>query len=527
MSDSSIQKGTVNVEELSYERDQGDVIQVLDELEKEELHYDKPWYRVSHLLKLNLLLLIPMSSGALNGFDGALVNVLQIFSSWKTSMGDPSDSRLGAITSGPPIGYLMALWFARVFSDKYGRKPAFILGSIMTSIGTIIQACSNGYTCFFISRIIVGWGLSFYFISAPALLAELSFPSHRPNIVTLFNGNAYVGSIIATWVSYGTLGMTNSFQWRIPCFSQLLITVPHLVVVWFLPESPRFLVSINKISEARSILLKYHGGNDEIKAGDFVDFELAEIKSALEIEKETDQGSYGSFFKTKGNFHRFCICAFMGLLQYNVGLFALAYYLNPVLTAAGITSDRRQMLVAGCIVIFNCFTAYSPALFVDKVGRRKIFLINLSCLFIVYLIFVVLSGINTKTNYENPNLAKGIIAMIFLCSLFYNVGLLGMLLVYVTEILPFTLRSSGIMVYVITGQLSVIFNGFITPIAMSAIEWKFYIVYSCTTVCAFVFIYFLFPETKGYYLEEVAWVFDGKPTESKIEEDGFELHKLD
>lgn len=201
---------------------------------------------------------------------------------------------------------------------------------------------------------------------------------------------------------------------------------------------------------------------------------------------------------------------FMGFLQYNVGLFAVTYYLNPVLTSAGMASDRQQMLVAGGITIFNVFAAYFTSLVVDRFGRRKLFLWNLVGLFISYFIFVVLSGVNTETHFQNPALAKAILAVIFFTYLFYDIGFLGILLVYITEITPFALRSSGVMVYMISGNCWVIFNSFITPVAMESIGWRFYIVYACTLVFCFVFIFFLFPETKGYYLEEVALIFDGK-----------------
>ncbi|GMM33553.1 hypothetical protein DASC09_008780 [Saccharomycopsis crataegensis] len=477
---------------------------------KETLTYDKPWYRVPHFLKLNILLLMPALAGSINGFDAFLVNSLQIMENWKEYMGNPTGGTLGALTAGPPIGYLAALWIAKVVSDKHGRKPAMVIGAIITTIGTIIQTFSNGYACFLVSRIIVGFGSAFYYVAAPAWLAELAFPEHRSVMVILFNSSAYVGGLVATWVSYGTMGLSSTWQWRAPCLSQLVFTIPHLMFIWFLPESPRFLVSKGMIEKARNILLRYHGGDDSEKAGTFIDFELREIELGIEKDREGDKTSFKAFFQTKGNFHRFMICMFMGFLQYNVGLFAVTYYLNPLLTAAGMSSDRQQMLVAGGITIFNVFAAYFSSLVVGRFGRRKLFLWNLVGLFISYFAFVVLSGINTETSFQNPALAKGILAVIFFTYLFYDIGFLGMLLVYITEITPFALRSGGVMIYMLSANCWVIFNSFVTPVAMDSIGWRFYIVYACTIVFCFIFIYFFFPETKGYYLEEVALIFDGE-----------------
>lgn len=186
---------------------------------RESLTYDKPWYRVPHLLRLNILLLMIAISGAINGFDAFLVNSLQIMENWKIYMGNPTGATLGALTAGPPIGYLTTLWIAKIVSDKYGRKPTMVIGAIILTIGTVIQTCSNGYACFLVSRIIVGFGSGFYYVSAPAWIAELSFPDHRSVMVTLFNSSAYIGGLVATWVSYGTMGLSSSWQWRSPCLS--------------------------------------------------------------------------------------------------------------------------------------------------------------------------------------------------------------------------------------------------------------------------------------------------------------------
>lgn len=82
------------------------------------------------------------------------------------------------------------------------------------------------------------------------------------------------------------------------------------------PESPRYLVSVGRIDEARKVLMEFHGGNNEIFGGALVDFELKETRTTVAREQEAKCASFGAYFNTKGNILKFFICCFMGYAQY-------------------------------------------------------------------------------------------------------------------------------------------------------------------------------------------------------------------
>lgn len=474
----------------------------------------EPSWNLKHVMRLNMLIYPIVLSGIFNGFDAFLMSVAQMSPHWFSVMGNPSGAVLGALTAGPQFGYCMALWLARYVSDKYGRRAASIIGALITTAGALIQSFSNCYAAFFVSRVILGWGLSFYFVAAPAWISELALPSHRSVFVAIFNGSAFLGAMMATWVAYGSYVIDSNWQWRIPTLSQLIVSLFHLVVFWFVPESPRFLVSKDRTKEAKEVLTKYHGGNME-EFNEFVEYEYNQIVIVLNQEKVATKASWMTFFQSRKNFHRFAICAFMGFMQYNVGLFAITYYMSPVLIVTGYSSNRQQLLIASVLATFNLAIAYGPPFLVTRFRRRPVFLFNLVMLFATYLVFVVLSGVNIEAGYK-MSYSRCILAMIFIVYFFYVISFLGMLTVYIMDILPFSLRSRGIMVYIISGQLWVIFNSFITPVAMDSISWKFYIVYCCTIAFCFAFVYFLFPETKGYSLEETETFFGDKPEEIEL-----------
>jgi hypothetical protein len=97
--------------------------------------------------------------------------------------------------------------------------------------------------------------------------------------------------------------------------------------------------------------------------------------------------------------------------------------------------------------------------------------------------------------------------MIFFFYLAYNIGANGLPYLYATEILPYNVRTKGLNIFQFTMQIILIYNGFVNPIAMDAIDWKYYIVFCCILVVELTVVYFFYVETSGRTLEEVAEVF--------------------
>ncbi|KAM9930451.1 hypothetical protein OXX80_009390, partial [Metschnikowia pulcherrima] len=122
-------------------------------------------------------------------------------------------------------------------------------------------------------------------------------------------------------------------------------------------------------------------------------------------------------------------------------------------------------------------------------------------------IWTILSALNEQRHFEDKGLANGVLAMIFFYYFFYNVGINGLPFLYITEILPYSHRAKGLNLFQFSQFLTQIYNGYVNPIAMDAISWKYYIVYCCILFVELVIVFFTFPETSGYTLEEVAQVF--------------------
>lgn len=125
---------------------------------------------------------------------------------------------------------------------------------------------------------------------------------------------------------------------------------------------------------------------------------------------------------------------------------------------------------------------------------------------ITYVIWTILSALNQKSGFRNKGLGTGVVAMIYLFLGFYNIaGPVSM--AYATEVCPFHLRGQGATLYQLAGNIVGLFNNYVNNIAMDAITWRYYIVWCVWLVVQMNIVYWIFPETKGLGLEEVAQVF--------------------
>jgi MFS family permease len=207
---------------------------------------------------------------------------------------------------------MVALPFITWIVDSLGRRRAIAFGASWTIIGAILQASSKQIPQFVIARFIIGWGLAYTVVASPLLIVELTAPQHRGAIISYFGTVWFIGAIIAAWVTFGTRQIPNSWAWRIPSALQALPAIIQIFGIFFVPESPRWLVSKGRGSEAKAILAKYHANGDLNDS--LVEFEYAEIKDAIiEATNSKQKGSWRDLVRTAPNRRRLLLVFFCGV----------------------------------------------------------------------------------------------------------------------------------------------------------------------------------------------------------------------
>jgi sugar porter (SP) family MFS transporter len=468
---------------------------------------DKPWWRDRPLIQLNALLLCALLTQTAQGFDARMINGMQALPAWIETFGNPTGTRLGAMTFGPTGGVLISVLISSQLCDRLGRRYPIFGGSIVVIIGSVIQAASVNYGMFVLARFLLGLGLGVVSVAAPPLLSEVAYPTHRSKLVSFYLVSWPLGSLIAAWVTYGTFQMSSSsWSWRLPSLLQCSFSLVQAALSFFAPESPRWLIYKGRSQEALDIFIKYHGDGDPTSR--LAHFEMAEVTATLQIEKMQKQSRWGEWIATKGNRHRLFLALYIpAMLQWS-GNALTSYFLPVVLKTIGITDHKTQLIINGCLSIWSLVSASGFALFVDRAGRRGLYLIGMSGMGIAYLIWTICSAINQERDFKDHGYAGGVLAMIFVYTAFYH-ACSPVSPTYIMEITPYSLRSKASMLYQLTGNLAGLYNSFANPVAMEAIGWRYYIVWVVIIFINLTLIFFFFPETKNRGLEEVAEIFDG------------------
>ncbi|KAF2811402.1 general substrate transporter [Mytilinidion resinicola] len=439
------------------------------------------------------------------GFDATLTANLQSFKKWKLDMGKPTASQLGVITAIYFIGCLCGSIPASIVTDKYGRKLALGMGQFFTIVGAGFQAGSQSRGQYMGSRFILGFGIAFVTNAGPALLSELAHPRIRGTLVSFFNPFWYLGSIIVAWTSFGTSHMpkTDTWAWRIPSVLQGLIPCVVMALLWWVPESPRWLVSQGRTEEAIAIISKYHGNgnpNDEVVVS-----QIAEIKMAIETAKEGM--TWKALMTQRQNVHRLLIVVCMTLMTLWCGQNILSYYFSPILNSIGITDTTSQTGINGGLNIANLLASIIGALLAERIGRRKLWMSSFIGMIVVFVPFIALSA--TYAQKKSKGAGYGVIVCLFLFDIMYNIACNPLLYSYPTEIMPFFMRAKGLAVKNFVGQIALIINMYVNPIALAKIGYHYYIFFLALNVVWLTLIFMFFPETKGYTLEEMSMLFDG------------------
>ncbi|KAL3487866.1 general substrate transporter [Aspergillus germanicus] len=485
------------------------------ELRIQQLCTKESWWRVPHLLKLNLILLVPFVSSYVGGFDGSMLNGVQTVQQWKEDFDHPSGGMLGLMVNMQTIGGVVALPIAPFVADRFGRRIPIFIGSIIIIGAAILQGSAKNMGMFVAGRFFIGLGGMFVATASPPLLGELAYPTHRPIITAVYNTTWYIGSIVAAWSTYGTFDMPNSWSWKIPSLLQGLVSISQVVFIFFVPESPRWLIANGRTGDATKILSKYHCGTEEPTT--LVQLQVAEITGAMEFERSLSSVSYLQFFETKGNRHRLFVVAALGFIIQWCGNQLISGYLALVLIDTGITNPETQNLINGALQIYNFVIATSSATLVDRLGRRFLFLTSTIGMLFSFTIWTILAARNQITE-GHQGLGIGVVVMVFVFYTFYNLAMNPLPIAYLVEVLPYTLRAKGLSVFNLAQICSGLFNGFVNPVALEALRWKYYIMFCCALVLWLCIIYFTFPETRGLTLEEVSRVFDGDQALASVHE---------
>ena len=314
---------------------------------------------------------------------------------FQSTFDHPSPSLLGFLVASYEVGALFGALIIFILGDRFGRRTINMAGVIVISIGGAIQASSFGVPQFLVGSIVSGIGLGMTTSVIPIWLAECTSPKSRGRMIAIQLSHLILGLILANWTDYGVSTYKSSIQWRLPCALQICIGIVCLCVLPWLPESPRWLAKVNRMDEARRNLAALRG---EATSSNEVNREMHEIHFALTSESESAASSWTALFKNAGigAWSRVVVAMAANAGQQLTGSNIVSSF-GPYIFQTSIGMSRHEaLLVSGGLQVWFFLSSLIPWFIIDRVGRRKLFLIGSAGMAVCMTLSAVFVGIGGK-----------------------------------------------------------------------------------------------------------------------------------
>ncbi|KFY11546.1 hypothetical protein V492_04397 [Pseudogymnoascus sp. VKM F-4246] len=466
--------------------------------------------------KLNLAISVVATNGfLLFGYDqGVMSGIITdpLFNDYFPATKD--NSTVQGITTGIyEIGCLMGAVFILIFGEWLGRRRACIAGGWVMILGVVIQVASfqghMPFVQFMVGRTITGVGNGMNTSTIPTYQAECSKSSNRGLLICIEGATIAFGTMIAYWINYGSQFSENAgVHWRWPIAFQILFGLFLSVIMVFLPESPRWLLSRGRYEEGESVLASLRGKDTH-------DPEVQAQKGVIldSIRAAGKGASFSSLFTGGKTQHtrRMLVGSSAQLFQQIGGCNAVIYYL-PVLLEESLGQTRKISLVVAAVNA-TCYAAFSTTswFLIERVGRRALFLWGTvgQCLAMVITFATLIpSGIKQEeTSPEAKQAAKGGVFGLFLFIIVFGATWLPLPWLYPAEVNPIKTRGKANAISTCTNWLFNFVVVMVTPIMIANIGWATYLVFAIINACFLPVIFFFYPETQGRSLEEIDVIF--------------------
>ncbi|KAI0884573.1 general substrate transporter [Annulohypoxylon maeteangense] len=405
------------------------------------------------------------------------------------------------------IGALFGSLSCSYSGDRFGRRNVIFFAAICTLIGEILEASAFGLPQFIVGRVITGLGVGQLSSLVPVWQSETSGAKNRGRHVVLDGLFICLGYVLESWIDLGFFELHHGpATWRVPIAIAAIFSIILSSSIYMFPESPRWLLMVNRGDQARDSLAVLRGlpqDSEEVQA------EIAGIEHSLEITAAG--GAKLSHLLKMGEdklAYRFGLCILLQFYQQMSGSNLISVY-APILFQEnlGLSSEMSRVLSAGALT-WKFLSSFLAFVAIDRFGRRAVFIVSgvgMSCCMVALAV-----ATSFPTSNRSSQIAAG--CFIYLYNMFVPIGFLGANFLYCTEVAPLRLRMAMSSISTANHWAWNFLVAMVTPIAIYSIGWQYYIVFATIAACVPVSVYFLFPETMGRSLEEIDLVFKRSPS---------------
>lgn len=396
------------------------------------------------------------------------------------------------------IGSIIGVLCAGSLSDYIGRKITMLISAAFFSISAIGCAVCGSFDALVAFRIIGGVGIGIVSIVSPIYISEVSPAKIRGTLVSLYQLAVTAGFLLAylaNWAIDAGIDpsaaadaglwsrMFNAEAWRGMLGSETLPALLFLFIIFFIPESPKWLIIKGKPSEATAVLSRILGSEDEINA---------EVEATRSSSGE-DKGSWSDLFKPGILVAVLAGCAIAILGQF-MGVNAVLYYGPKIFSEAGFDNPMFSTVLVGLV---NFATTVLAVFIIDRVGRKQLIYWGVSGMIICLI--AIGTYFATGGVLGNGFMLAFFLAYVFCCA----ISISAIVFVLLSEMYPNSIRGramslAGFMLWVgtyLVGQL--------TPVLLEWSQAGTFFIFAVMCVPYMLIMWKVIPETTGKTLEEI------------------------
>lgn len=402
------------------------------------------------------------------------------------------------------VGSIVGVLFAGILSDKFGRKLTMIISASLFSVSALGCAVCADFTQLVLYRIIGGVGVGVVSIVSPLYISEVAVAQYRGRLVSLYQLAVTIGFLgaylvnyqLLTWSESGVLSGTPlldkifiSEVWRGMLGMETIPALMFFIIIFFIPESPRWLIVRGQENRAMNILERIYGSATEA-AG-----QLDETKSVLTEESSSEW----SMLLKPGIMKAVVIGVSIAMLGQFMGVNAVLYYGPSIFENAGLSGGDSlfyQILVG----LVNTLTTVLALVIIDKVGRKKLVYYGVSGMIVSLILIGLYFLFGEALGISSLFLLAFFLFYVFCCA----VSICAVVFVLLSEMYPTKVRGLAMSIAGFALWVGTYLIGQLTPwMLQNLTPAGTFFLFALMCVPYMLIMWKLVPETTGKSLEEI------------------------
>lgn len=444
------------------------------------------------------LSIVAAIGGFLFGYDAAVISgtIDQVVAQFHLTT-----AMQGFYVSCALIGSIIGVAFAGILSDKLGRKPTMVISAILFAASGVGCALSGSFSMLVFARFIGGVGIGVVSIVSPMYISEIAITEYRGRLVSLYQLAVTIGFLGAYLINYLLMMVSQSSTFTTAIMQQVFVTevwrgmlgmeslpaILFLIIIFMIPESPRWLIVNRQENKAKGILGKIYNATEDV---------VMQIEETKSMAASASKSEWKTLMKP-GILKAVIIGVCIAILGQFMGVNAVLYYGPSIFKDAGIGDPLFCQVLVG---IVNTVTTIIAMFIIDKVGRKNLIYYGVSgmiaSLILIAFYFIFRDSMHISVYF----MLFFFLFYVFCCA----ISISAVVWVLLSEMYPNSVRGIAMSIAGFALWIGTFLIGQLTPMMLESLSPAgTFILFAVMCVPYMLIMWKLVPETAGMSLEDI------------------------